>query len=337
MLLLIGASGVALGQGISRGTITGSISDPTGAVVPGVRVSITNAATGDVRVVESNESGVYVVSAIPAGTYDITAELAGFERQVLRGISLEAEQRLGVDLELQVGEVTTTVEVSGAAPVLDTESGEVSSLIDSMQVAEMPINGRNWSQFGRLAAGVAAEATDQRGIGQEGNPLLAVHGTRTDKVRYAIDGIQNMDTGGQRGINNFPPPEAIAEVKFLTSNFNAESGSYGGGVGNIVIKGGGQQFHGDFYNFVRNNVMDSANFFATEAAPAQAKPLRIHSRGTDLVRGLQRRKDQDLLLHIHFAVQAARPVDAGSDIPCPDSDGGDAAGRLHGPAAGQGP
>ena len=102
----------------------------------------------------------------------------------------------------------------------------------------MPINGRNWSQFGRLAAGSAAGATDQRGIGQEGYPLLAVHGTHTDKVRYAIDGIRNMDTGGQRGVNNFPPPEAIAEVKFLTSNFNAESGSYGGGVGNIVIKGG---------------------------------------------------------------------------------------------------
>lgn len=127
----------------------------------------------------------------------------------------------------------------------------------------MPINGRNWSQFGRLAAG----ATDQRGIGQEGYPLLAVHGTHTDKVHYAIDGIRNMDTGGQRGINNFPPPEAIAEVKFLTSNFNAESGSYGGGVGNIVIKGGSQQFHGDFYDFIRNNAMGSANFFATEAAP----------------------------------------------------------------------
>ncbi len=267
VLLLVCAAGVAHGQGISRGTITGSISDATGAVIPGVQVTVTNAATGDVRVVETNESGVYVVSAIPAGSYDITAELAGFDRQVLRDISLEAEQRLGVNLELQVGEVTTTVEVSGAAPVLDTESGEVSALIDSVQVAEMPINGRNWSQFGRLAAGVAAEATDQRGIGQEGNPLLAVHGTRTDKVRYAIDGIQNMDTGGQRGINNFPPPEAIAEVKFLTSNFNAESGSYGGGVGNIVIKGGSQQFHGDFYDFLRNNVMDSANFFATEAAP----------------------------------------------------------------------
>ena len=267
LILLIGTAGVAQGQGISRGTITGSVSDATGAVIPGVQVTVTNSATGDVRVVESNESGVYVVSAISAGTYDIAAELAGFDRQVLRGISLEAEQRLGVNLELQVGEVTTTVEVSGAAPVLDTESGEVSAIIDSVQVAEMPINGRNWSQFGRLAAGVAAEATDQRGIGQEGNPLLAVHGTRTDKVRYAIDGIQNMDTGGQRGINNFPPPEAIAEVKFLTSNFNAESGSYGGGVGNIVIKGGGQQFHGDFYDFLRNNVMDSANFFATEAAP----------------------------------------------------------------------
>ena len=267
VLLLVGAWSIAYGQGISRGTITGSVADATGAVIPGVQVTVTNAATGEVRVVESNESGVYVVSAIAAGDYDIAAELAGFQRQVLRGISLEAEQRLGVNLELQVGEVTTTVEVSGAAPVLDTESGEVSALISSVQVAEMPINGRNWSQFGRLAAGVAAEATDQRGIGQEGNPLLAVHGTRTDKVRYAIDGIQNMDTGGQRGINNFPPPEAIAEVKFLTSNFNAESGSYGGGVGNIVIKGGSQEFHGDFYNFLRNNVMDSANFFATEAAP----------------------------------------------------------------------
>ncbi len=260
-------SSTAFAQGISRGTITGTVSDATGAVIPGVAVTATHTQTGTTRIVETNEHGVYAISSTAAGVYDVVAEASGFQRKALRGIDLQAEQRVGVDITLEIGEITTTVEVTGAAPVLETESGEVSTLVSQIQVAEMPINGRNWSQFGRLGAGVIAQNTDSRGLGQEGNPLLAVHGGRTDKVRYAIDGIQNMDTGGQRGINNFPPPEAIAEVKFLTSNFRAESGSYGSGVGNIVIKGGGQEFHGALYDFLRNDTMDSANFFATEAAP----------------------------------------------------------------------
>ncbi len=267
-------SSVAFAQGISRGTITGTVSDATGAVIPGVAITATHIQTGTTRIVETNENGVYAISSTPAGAYDVVAEADGFQRKAMRGIELQAEQRVGLDIALEIGEITTTVEVTGAAPVLETESGEVSTLVSEVQVAEMPINGRNWSQFGRLGAGVIAQNTDSRGLGQEGNPLLAVHGGRTDKVRYAIDGIQNMDTGGQRGINNFPPPEAIAEVKFLTSNFRAESGSYGAGVGNIVIKGGGQQYHGALYDFLRNDAMDSANFFATEAAP-----LKLHHFG----------------------------------------------------------
>lgn len=130
LLALLGLTASAFGQGINPGTITGSISDPTGAVIPGVQVTVTNAATGESRIVEPNESGAYFVSSIPAGSYDIAAELAGFQRQVLRQIELEAEQRLRANIELQVGEVTTTVEVTGAVPVIDTESGEVYSLID---------------------------------------------------------------------------------------------------------------------------------------------------------------------------------------------------------------
>ncbi|MGH9341472.1 MAG: carboxypeptidase regulatory-like domain-containing protein, partial [Acidobacteriota bacterium] len=253
-------------QGISQGTITGTVLDQTGAVLPGVEVTITNVSTGRARMVLTNESGAYVAVALPVGSYEISAELPGFKRKVLQGIDLEAEQRLGVDIVLNLGEVSETVTVT-ATPILDKETGEVSSLVAQEQIAEIPVNGRNWAQFGLLGTGVAATSTDQRGIGQEGNPNLSVHGNRTDKIRYAIDGIQNMDTGGQRGINNYPPPEAIKEIKFLKSNFRAESGSYGAGVANVVTRAGGQDFHGTIYEFFRNDAMDAANFFADEAAP----------------------------------------------------------------------
>lgn len=290
-------TGIASAQGISRGSITGTVSDSSGAVIPGLKLTVTHTQTGTSREVETNASGVYVVTSIPSGTYDLTAEMAGFQTQVIREVGLQAEQRLGLDITMEVGEVTTTVEVTGAAPILETESGEVVTLVSAIQVAEMPVNGRNWSQFGRLGAGVIAQRTDSRGLGQEGNPLLAVHGGRTDKVRYAIDGIQNMDTGGQRGINNFPPPEAIAEVKFLTSNFRAESGSFGAGVGNIVIKGGGQDYHGTLYDFLRNDAMDSANFFATEAAPLKLNHYGFVVGGPVTLGGYNRDKTQTFFFY----------------------------------------
>lgn len=254
-------------QGISRGEIAGTVRDPSDTVVPGSQITITNVRTGLSRTTTTNESGIYVVTSLPVGTYRIECEAPGFSRTVLDDVTLDADQRLGVNIVLEVGEITETVEVVGGAPVLQSETGEVASLVSGVQVSEMPINGRNWSQFLVLGAGVVATNTDERGIGQEGNPLLAVHGARTDKVRYAIDGIQNMDTGGQRGVNNFPPPEAIAEIKVLKSNFRAESGSYGAGVANVVTKAGGREFHGQLYEFIRNDAMDAANFFATEAAP----------------------------------------------------------------------
>ena len=136
-------SSVAFAQGISRGTITGTVSDATGAVIPGVAITATHIQTGTTRIVETNENGVYAISSTPAGAYDVVAEADGFQRKAMRGIELQAEQRVGLDIALEIGEITTTVEVTGAAPVLETESGEVSTLVSEVQVAEMPINGRN--------------------------------------------------------------------------------------------------------------------------------------------------------------------------------------------------
>lgn len=233
-LLLMPA--VLSAQGISRGSIAGTVNDPTGAVVPAAKVTAINVQTGVSQEVETNASGVYVFPSLPAAEYRVTVEATGFKRHVMQNLIVEAEQRLGVNVTLEIGEVAETVTVTEAAPVLDTETGEVTSLVSAKQVAEMPINGRNWAQYAALGTGVVSTNPNSRGIGQEGNPDLAVHGARTDKMRYAIDGIQNMDTGGQRGINNFPPPEAIQEIKVLKSNFRAESGSYGAGVGNVVTK-----------------------------------------------------------------------------------------------------
>ena len=264
-LTLVMLSGVLPAQDSQQGSITGFIYDASQAVIPGVSVTATHRATGVARTVSSNEAGLYSIVALQPGDYDLRASSDGFKAVEATNLQLSVGATLRVDLTLEVGAVTETVTVTDIAPVLRTETGEVSHLVTGEQITELALNGRNFTQFLALGTGVSSRQTGrQMGLGQEGNPLMTIHGGRISMNKYTYDGTLAMDTGGNRGLNVFPPMEAIEEVKVQKSNYGADAGGFGFGIVNIVTKAGGRDFHGSLYEYWRNDKLDSRNFFANE-------------------------------------------------------------------------
>jgi len=255
-------------QSMGTGTITGMVTDPTGAAVSGVQITATHLSTNTSRTVTTNEQGNYVLPDQPIGTYEIRAEHPGFKTFSQQNIRLDADTTVTVNIRLQLGATRETVTVTETVPPLHTETGEISTLVSGVQVSELSLNGRNFSQFLTLSPGVASTQTGRRlGVGQEGNPLISINGGRINDTKYTYDGVLAMDTGGNRGLNLFPPMDALAEVQIKTSNFSADQGSYGYGAVNVITKSGGSQFHGDLYEVLGNNDLDARNFFDNQRAP----------------------------------------------------------------------
>lgn len=254
-----------LAQEANQGAITGFVYDASQAVVPNAEVTVTSQATRQARSARAGAEGLYTVLALQPGLYHVRAAATGFKTVEVRDILLNVGASVRVNFNLEVGAVTETVTVEGVAPVLKTETGEISTIVSGTQVTEVPINGRNFTQFLALGTGVVSQQTGrQMGLGQEGNPLMAVHGGRISMNKYTYDGTLAMDTGGNRGLDLFPPMEAIGEVKVQKSNYGADAGGFGYGIINIVTKSGTQDFHGDVYEYFRNDKLDARNFFAND-------------------------------------------------------------------------
>src|SRR5579884_306871 len=268
LLLFIIAAFNLLGQGMGTGTITGRVTDPSGAVVPGVQITAVHLATNTARTTTTNDQGNYVLPDLQVGKYLVKADHPGFKSFTQQNVSLDADAIATVNIGLEIGTSQETVTVSSAPPAIQTESGEISNLVTGVQVSELSLNGRNFSQYLTFSPGVASAQTGTRlGVGQEGNPLLSINGGRINDTKYTYDGILAMDTGGNRGLDLFPPMDALEEVQIKTSNFSADQGSYGYGLVNIITKSGGSSFHGDLYEIVGNNDFDARNFFDNQKAP----------------------------------------------------------------------
>jgi hypothetical protein len=253
---------------MGTGTITGTVTDPTGAVVPGVRITAVNLATGIERSLVTNPSGSYLIPALQIGRYEVKAAHPGFKTVTQQDVRLDVDTSIAVNFALEVGSAEQSVTVNEAPPALQTTSGEMGSIATGAQVSELSFNGRNFSQLLSLGTGVASQQVGRRmGVGQEGNPLMSVNGGRITNTKFTYDGIIAMDTGGNRGLNLFPPMDATAEVQIKTSNYTAESGSYGYGMVNVVTKSGGNEFHGDVYEVNGNAAVDARNFFDNRRAP----------------------------------------------------------------------
>src|SRR3989441_3615212 len=250
----------AIGQ-LTTGTITGTVTDQSGAAVPGATVTLKNTDTGISRTAQTRENGKYEALSLPAGTYEISASLAGFRTAVHTGISLAVGQNAAIDFALQVGQVNEAVTVTGDVTQVETTTATVSNLVDEKKVADLPLNGRDLTQLSFLQPGVIkspAGAGAFSGLGDK----LSVAGSRGNQNIYLLDGVSNSDLSGnsQSASGQMAGAETIKEFQIITNNYSAEYRSQAGAIVSAVTKSGTNKVHGSAYEFLRNDALDAAKW-----------------------------------------------------------------------------
>jgi hypothetical protein len=254
-------SGALFAQNSS--SITGTVRDATGAVVAGADVTVTNAATGVAQKSTSNSSGDYLVAGLPAGTYDLRVSTTGFKTFQARSVTLQVNQKARIDATMAVGEITSEVQVEGTSVAqVGTQSSEMSGVVTNKEINKIVLNGRNFTQLVTLIPGVSNQTgQDEGAVGVNGSVAMSVNGGRTEDNNWEVDGGDNMDNGSNGTLNVYPNVDAIAEVKVLTSNYGAQYGRNGSGTIETVTKSGTKDFHGDLFEFLRNDAFNARNFF----------------------------------------------------------------------------
>jgi hypothetical protein len=251
-----------------RGSVLGTVSDPSGAVVADAEVRLVNAGTNETRTTRSSGEGQYALSSLPPGTYRLEVEKAGFKRFVHTDIVLLVNQEHRFDARLSVGLVQDDpYEVFASTSDLKQDSASLGAVIENRQVEGLPLDGRNFYELSLLVPGAAPPAQGSAGS-VRGDFAFSVNGAREDSNNFLLDGVYNVDPK----LNTFgvrPPVDAIREFETLTSTYDASFGRSGGAQVNVVLKSGTNQFHGSLYEFHRNGRLDARNFFAPagEAAP----------------------------------------------------------------------
>jgi Carboxypeptidase regulatory-like domain/TonB dependent receptor-like, beta-barrel len=240
------------------GAILGTIKDPSGAVMPGVTVSITNVATNLRSEVPSDDQGTFIAPELQPGRYTVEATLPGFKRAVREGIVLQVQQRVQVDIVMAVGEVSESIEVTANAQLTETTTSSLGKIVDNRRILNLPLNTRNVYSLIFLTPGVTGS------VGNQYNSMsYAVNGARATMMDTLIDGVTASfpTVNGFTGISVFPSVDAIDEYKVMGANYSAEFGRSLGSVLNVIYKSGTNKFHGSAYEFLRNSVFDANNFF----------------------------------------------------------------------------
>jgi len=268
-----------LAKAQTSGTITGTITDESGAVISGATVTITNVGTGVVaRTITTGSAGIYVAEALPVGTYQVSVAASGFQTAVSSNLILNVTDRLEVNFSLKLGKTRSTVEVTAVAAQVQTQSGEMSQTVSTQQISQLPILDRNFMELQQTVPGAIKVAGDELGKSFYNTKGYNVNGFDQSMTGYQLDGGQNTDMGNQVSPMTAPPPDALAEFKVLTSNYSAQYGTAGGAVLLAVTKSGTKDFHGDAYDYVRNDVFDANNFFLNSAG-ASIPPFRYNDFG----------------------------------------------------------
>src|SRR5262252_3640364 len=256
---LIRATGAA--QTI-QGRISGTVTDATGAIVTAADVKITNEATDLARIVKTDEHGFYVATSLPVGSYSISVEHTGFKKALKTGYTLVGDGRLTVDFDLEPGAVNESVTVVAAhGETINTTSGEIARVIDTAQVQDLALNGRNYMQLTELIPGAPFLNDDQLSLTTSLSVAQNINGNRSNQNLLSIDGGFNLDSGSNNSQINNVGIDFIREVNIKTSNFSAEYGRNSGSSINIVTRSGENRFHGGGFEFLRNNQLDANSFF----------------------------------------------------------------------------
>ena len=270
VLVCLCAAPDALGQ-TTRATLTGTVTDPNGAVVPGATVNATNVATNISNATKTNQDGTYTFTALPPGEYTVAVELTGFKRSLQTGIILQIAETSRLDIPLEVGAVNEEVSVVSQAPLVRSTSSEQGQVIDYKQIQSLPLNGRLFQQLitltpGAIPAGFADFAENPAGAGARSAVHHSVNGLPWSGNNYLLDGVANNEPLNAF-VNITPPLEALQEFKVQTNNPTAEFGVFGGAVVNLSIRSGTNQFSGSVFEYYRDESLNARNFFAATKAP----------------------------------------------------------------------
>ncbi|HLM98543.1 MAG TPA: TonB-dependent receptor [Bryobacteraceae bacterium] len=294
VVLFVASAVTVLNAQVDTATIVGTVQDSSGAVVPGAAVTATEVNTNSKTTTRADASGNYVITPLRVGTYTVAVEAQGFKKETHSGIVLEVQARVRVDFTLQVGSIAEVVNITSEVPVVETETSSLGDVVDSQQVTDLPLNGRDFTQLATLTTGVIKITESSGSINgatsqSNGNAggAFAVNGTRGNLNNFMLDGVDNNsnDNAGNVLQTNV---DAIQEFRIQTSDYSAEFGRSGGAVINATIKSGTNQFHGTAFDFLRNDVLDARNFF--EPAGSPKAPFRQNQFGGTLGGPIRRNK-----------------------------------------------
>ena len=256
--------GIPAGAQVDRGTIVGTVTDPSGARISDAAVVLTNRDTGEPIHLTTNSEGDYNAKLVKIGNYSVSATKQGFEKTVQQSVDVAVNQSVRVDLVLKLGSTSDTVEVTGATPLLQTESSSLGTIETEKRISDLPLNGRNFIQLAYLGPGANAGQTGSNVSGgvfenERADEAVSVNGLRVSNNNFLLNGVDNNEFG-LGGVIVLPPPDAIQEFKTEESSMSAEFGR-GGAAVNVVLKSGTNHLHGGVYEFIRNDKLDAVNYF----------------------------------------------------------------------------
>jgi Carboxypeptidase regulatory-like domain len=276
-LVLLGLASFAFGQ---EATVVGTVTDPSGSVIPNVTITLTQSSTGQTRSLKTNDAGQYVAPDLNIGSYTIRAEVSGFKAVERKDVVLNVGDRSRIDFAMEVGSAQENVTVEAEAVKVQADSGEVSTVITGEQVSQLSTNGRSVYALFALTPGASSIQGDfVVPTAVSGDSNVSINGQRAGHNLQLLDGGENLDRGGSSG-SVMPSMDAIAEFRNLTSNYSAEYGLSSAATITQVIKSGTKQFHASAWEFDRNDALDARNYF--NPAPAKVAELRFNTYGFNL-------------------------------------------------------
>ncbi|MGO9127575.1 MAG: TonB-dependent receptor domain-containing protein [Terriglobales bacterium] len=315
--LVVLAGGSAIAQK-DTGGLAGVVKDPSGAVIPGAKISVADIERGTEHATTTNAQGEFIVSPLKIGRYQVTAEKAGFKKTVAGPIVVNVDARPAVNIVLSVGDIHEVVNVTTQAPLLETETSDLGQLVDSRQAETLPLNGRNYAQLALLGAGIAPSEPGSR---VESSYGFSSNGARSLQNDFLLDGIDNNSNLGDvltgQAYVIQPSVDAIQEFKVQTNAYSAEFGRGNGAILNAVLKSGTNRFHGDLYEFFRNDDLDARNAFDTFGR----QPYHQNQFGATF--GGRVIKDRTFFFVDYEGFRVAQALPQLSAIPTPAEIGGD--------------
>src|SRR5262245_41089325 len=326
LLCLIPAASYA-----QNATIVGTVTDPSGAVMPNVNVTVTNPATGWTRTIPTNDAGQYVAADVQIGHYNIKAEASGFKVSEQKDVNVQVGDRLRVDFQMTVGTSAETVTVEANAIAVQADSGELSNVITSQQVSQIAVNGRSIYQLAALTPGASSQINSYVNTPVGGDANVAFNGLRQNHNIYLLDGGENDDRGGAGGMSIAPSTDAIAEFRALTSNYSADYGLSSAATMTMALKSGTSTLHASAWEFNRNDAFDAKYFFS----PKSTNKLRLNVFGFNVGGPVTfgklynpERKKTFFFYNMEWRRLIQGSPNNGQTVPQPDTYGGDFTGFV---------